>query len=239
MCNLYNLPANAIELGEKYRATIQRLMEFTETIAPRKPAPTLLVNDVGERELLAMRFGLTPVGSKEPESKMPLNNARVEKLDKWPWSVPVRSQRCVVPMQEFREPLYWGNDAGTQSYFFASDGSLLSVAGLYNIWRSPDKQTELATMTLLMRPACDYLMENGHHRMPFFLAEEGIDEWISADKRPLATSLHVLRDNAFEPELQHRVSVEMKPAWKSRQKQHLKKRDEQLADIDKFGPLGI
>ena len=77
---------------------------------------------------------------------------------------------------------------------------------------------------------------------PLVLVEDegdGIESWISGGERSIDDSRSVLQTIAFEPDLEHRVAVAMKPAWKSRAKANIKKRDEQLAEVEKTGPLGI
>ena len=235
MCNLYSLADESTRIAAAFGAMAREDSSWESIIVPRKPAPTVIVGESGTRELTAMRFGLTPVGSKEPEAKRPLNNARWENLESWPWKLSI-SHRCVLPLSKFREPLYWGDDAGTQAYFYPADESLLAVAGLYNVWRRGD--LEVATMTFIMRPACSYVMRFGHHRQPFFIEFDSIDEWLTPAECSVDNAQRLLRDIVAEPELMHAVDVEMKPAWKSRAKGNQKKRDEQLAAIEEFGPLG-
>jgi putative SOS response-associated peptidase YedK len=94
-------------------------------------------------------------------------------------------------------------------------------------------------MTFLMRPACKYVMEHGHHRQPFFIAEAGFDQWMDPHARDPKESLAILRKYAHEPPLSYTLARHMAASWKSRQKGRLADRDEQLAAIDETGPLGF
>jgi hypothetical protein len=51
-------------------------------------------------------------------------------------------------------------------------------------------------MTFLMRPACKYVMDHGHHRQPFFIEEAGLDAWMEPGKRDPKEFLAILRQFA-------------------------------------------
>jgi hypothetical protein len=82
-------------------------------------------------------------------------------------------------------------------------------------------------------------MDHGHHRQSFFISEAGYDAWMQPIARDAKESLAVLREFAYEPPLEYRIERQMAPSWKSRQKDRLADRDEQLAAITKSGPLGF
>jgi putative SOS response-associated peptidase YedK len=99
-----------------------------------------------------MQFGLAKIGAENPfDRKWPNNNARIEKYDSWPWKLPFKEHRCILPLSEFREPCYWGDTAGTEVYFKPTDGEYLGVAGLYNVWKCTGAE-KFYSMTFLMRP---------------------------------------------------------------------------------------
>ena len=94
-------------------------------------------------------------------------------------------------------------------------------------------------MTFLIRPACEYVMENGHHRQPFFIADEGFDKWMEPRKRDPKESLNILREYAHKPPLEYRVERQMAASWKSRQKGRLADRNKQLAAIEETNCSGF
>ncbi|KLU04168.1 hypothetical protein RISK_003754 [Rhodopirellula islandica] len=245
MCNRFNIKTNLAHLARSLDAAPPRQMEFTEEIFPGKPAPTVAVNRSGANEILPMAFGLVPFGKTPESQRRPLTNARVENLEKWPWKSAIKSHRCAVPMTGFREPCYWGETAGTEVDFTSDQDSPLFAAAIFTWFRSePNEQSQEEspahfTMSLIMRPALPTVMEHGHHRSPFFLKVDGIQKWIARDPRPLEDSLAVLKQHAFEPDLSVTVARQMAPTWTKRQSSNLAKRDEQLAEIEKTGPLGI
>jgi putative SOS response-associated peptidase YedK len=240
MCNRYNIKGTTQEIVEHFRATMPLLFDMpTDDILPGHIAPGLMVSLDGERELVPMQFGLAKVGAEEPfDRKWPNNNARIEKYNSWPWKLPFQEHRCVLPLSEFREPCYWGETAGTEVYFKAVDGRYLGVAGVYNVWKSQGTQ-KFYSMTFLMRPACMYVMDRGHHRQPFFIADDGFDQWMKPGKRAVEESLAILREFADERPFEYRTERQMAASWKGRQKDRLADRDEQLAAIGEAGPLGF
>jgi len=246
MCNRFNLKTNLATLGDLFDAMLSQRFEIAEDVFPNQPTPVIAINRDRRRELLPMRFGLIPFGKAPSTQKRALTNARVENLNKWPWRSSIKSHRCVVPMDGFREPCYWGQTAGTEVDFSAQDGRPMLAAGIYSWFEvdgddgDPDLPTRpTLTMSLIMRPALPIVMRHGHHRSPFFLSEDGIDDWMSRDSRSLDESWSILKTHAIVPELTATVAREMAPAWTKRQAEHLAKRDEQLAAIDENGELGI
>lgn len=234
MCNMYTVDVNHHELADWANAPVQ--LGFTwhsGSVYPRSHGPGVLLNEEGNRELVSMRFGLTPVGSKSLDHHRPLyNNARVESLDKWPWK-PSANLRCIVPLTRFKEPCYWGPLAGHQVDFFPTEGSILGVACLFH-----QLENEY-TMTFLMRPACEFVMEHGHQRQPFFIHKDGFGEWLGSEKRSIEETKNVLARYAWEPQLDFEDLGEMKSGWKSRVSAAVKKRDAELQAIKGSSPLGF
>ena len=239
MCNRYNIKGTAKDIAAYFRATMPTVFDAaSDDILPGYLAPGLILNHDGERELVPMQFGLAKIGASEPfDRKWPNNNARIEKYDSWPWKLPFKEHRCVLPLSEFREPCYWGDTAGTEVYFTPEDGKYLGVAGLYNVWKSQGAE-KFYSMTFLMRPASKYVMDHGHHRQPFFIEERGFDSWMEPRVRDVKESLAVLHEFAYERPIRHQLARQMAASWKSRQKARLEDRDEQLAAIEETGPLG-
>lgn len=240
MCNRFEVDTDRAALALTFNAQLPLAFDWEAEIYPRQTAPGLLRNCDGQRELLPMQFGLAPPRSKTPsDPKRALNNTRVESVEQWPWETSFRRFRCIVPMTSFREPCYWGETAGTEVDFTPADRTLLGVAAVYNIWQSYDKTDEIVTMSLLTRPASEFIMEHGHHRMPFFLEESGFDAWLEPGNRDAGQSRSVLHRFALEPPLRHQVARQMAESWTKRRAARLKQRDEQLAAIEASSPLGF
>ena len=238
MCNRFTISATPQDLASFYQAILSPEFEQKggvplSEVFPYSPAPGLLLNTQGNREVRPMQFSITPAWSKEQKVKYQTNNARVEDIEtKKTFSGPLKKHRCLIPISRFREASYWGASAGKELEFEPVGEELLYAAGIYSIWQ------RRTTMALVMRPAGEYIMQHGHHRQPLFLSEAGVDAWITGGEREASLSKQVLQQYAYEPELRYTVAREMAPAWKSRQKAHLTKRDEQLEAIASGGPLG-
>jgi putative SOS response-associated peptidase YedK len=112
------------------------------------------------------------------------------------------------------------------------------VAGLFNVWKTTGAERSYS-MTFLMRPACKYAMDHGHHRQPFFIADDGFNKWMEPGKRDPKESLAILREYAYDGPFEYRIERQMAASWKGRQKDRLADRDEQLAAITETGPLGF
>ena len=234
MCNMYTIDVNHHEIADWSDAAIQ--LGFTwhsGSVFPRSTGPGILLNEDLQRELVPMRFGLTPVGSKSLDHHKPIyNNARVESLDKWPWKLSA-NRRCIVPLTRFKEPCYWGPMAGHQIDFYSPETPILGVACLYHRFEDD------VTMTFLMRPASPFVMDHGHQRQPFFVHPDGFSDWLGGGKRDINDSKKVLARYAFEPELTFEDLGEMKSGWKSRVPAAVKKRDAELKAIEESGPFGF
>ncbi len=175
--------------------------------------------------MVPMQFGLAKIGASDPfDRKWPNNNARIEKINGWPWKAPIKAHRCVLPVSKSREPCYWGETAGTEVYFKATDGKDLGVAGVYNVWKTEGAE-HFYSMAFLMRPASEYVMEHGHHRQPFFIEEAGYDAWMEPGERDPKDSLAILKEYVYEKPFEFTLAREMAASWKSRQKARLAERD--------------
>lgn len=237
MCNRFEVNTDSVSLA--YALGAQLLFDgqfWGEEVFPMTATPAMLHGVDGARELHAMQFGF---GAPD-RGGATFNNARIENIGKWPWKDAFARHRCIVPITSFREPCYWGTPAGKEVNFYRTDDKpLLAAAGIYSVWVSPDKQQTKLLMSLLMRPAMPYVLDNGHHRSPFFLSPDGFDDWLGGGKRRPKESLEVLKEYAEEPELAYHVAREMGPTWKKRQPGRVRKRDEQLEAIERDGELGF
>ncbi len=240
MCNRYNVRGSTNELAEYFGATLPKMFDMpSRDIFPGELAPGLLRNQDGERELVPMQFGLAKIGTSDPfDRKWPNNNARIEKIDGWPWKIPIKSHRCILPLSMFCEPCYWGEPAGTEVYFKPSDDKYLGVAGLYNVWKGQGVE-QLYSMTFLMRPASEYVMENGHQRQTFFIEDAGFDAWMEPVARDSKESLAILREYVYEPSFSLETVRHLAESWTKRQADRIADRDEQIAAIEETGRLGF
>ena len=235
MCSFYNLKTNHHQILNWGGVASDR--DWPESVAVKQFGPALKLDDDGKRELVSMRFGLIPASAKSVDQYKPAyNNARFENLSKWPWKLSLSTGRCVVPLTSFREPCYWGVPAGSMVNFYSPECSILGVAALCHRFQGPG--TDLWSMTMIMRPASTFVMENGHQRQPLFVHPDGFSDWMIG-RKDLKQCRTTLSRWCHEPQLEYRDAVAMKPGWEKRQPAALAKRDSELESIETSGALGI
>lgn len=187
MCGRFTLAFDGGGLLHAYLATSQdRAAEWDPvySIAPRTVAPVVreFVDDEGElhRTLEMARWGLHPAWAKD-KGPRPIN-ARMETVaTNGLFRGPFSSGRAVVPMTGYYE---WveAEDGGKDPFFIHHpDGKLLHAAGLTAARKSEDGEGWDVTFTIVTREARDAGGEV-HDRMPAFLTEDTLAEWLSPGK---------------------------------------------------------
>ena len=187
MCGRFTLVFDGDGLLRAYLATSQdRAAEWDPvySIAPRTKAPVVreFVDDEGElqRSLELARWGLHPSWAKD-KGPRPIN-ARLETIaTNGMFRGPFSSGRAVVPMTGYYE---WveAEDGGKDPFFIHHpDGELLHAAGVTAASKSEDGGGWDVTFTIVTREARDAGGEV-HDRMPVFLTEEAVGEWLAPGK---------------------------------------------------------
>ena len=142
-------------------------------VAPSCPVPVVRLAG-GTRELVALRWGMVPHWSRTPQGYV---NARSETvLDKPAFRDPIRSRRCLIPVDAFFEWQTAGRKK--QPYLFRrAGGGLLVFAGVWDRWDGPDGPLE--TVAILTVPAND-LVKPFHDRMPAVIDPGQFGLWLGA-----------------------------------------------------------
>ncbi|GAA4610200.1 SOS response-associated peptidase [Actinoallomurus liliacearum] len=136
MCGRYSTARGREEIIDAFdveRDTTDAL-EPDYNVAPTKPVPMILTRDV--RELHVARWGLVPSWAKDPAIGSRMINARVETVHEKPaFRRAFARRRCLLPADGYYE-WYTREEGGKQPFFIRpSDGSMLAMAGLYEVWR--------------------------------------------------------------------------------------------------------
>jgi putative SOS response-associated peptidase YedK len=181
MCGRYATARGRQEIIDAFdveRDTTEAL-EPDYNVAPTKPVPIILARDV--RELHVARWGLVPSWAKDPAIGSRMINARVETAHEKPaFRRAFARRRCVLPADGYYE-WYAREEGGKQPFFIRpSDGGMLAMAGLYEIWRpDPDAPAEewLLTCTVITTEATDDV-GHIHERMPMLVERERFDAWL-------------------------------------------------------------
>jgi putative SOS response-associated peptidase YedK len=209
MCGRYASSRRPQDLVEEFEI---EQPEVKETLAPDyNVAPTKEVYAVVERppskekerpaqrQLRVVTWGLVPSWAKDPAIGNRLINARVETAAEKPaFRRAFASRRCLLPADGFYEwytpeepeaedrPEEGGpkrRKPRKQPFFIHSpDGSVLAMAGLYEIWRDPTKSEDDPdrfrwTCTILTTNAQDDLGRI-HDRAPLLVERDKYAAWL-------------------------------------------------------------
>jgi putative SOS response-associated peptidase YedK len=150
-----------------------------------------------ERQLRVVTWGLVPSWAKDPKIGSKMINARMETVAEKPaFRRAFDRRRAILPADGYYEwytpeadsPL-GRTKAGKprkQPFFIRpKDGSILAMAGLYELWRDPTKADDdptrwLWTCTVITTDAEDDLGRI-HDRMPLMLTPDKYDAWLDPD----------------------------------------------------------
>jgi putative SOS response-associated peptidase YedK len=218
MCGRYASARKRIELLEEFRVERDRVGEPLQpdyNVAPTKPVYAVLTHgsrgtqaDPGPaadaaRELRVVRWGLVPSWAKDRSIASRLINARAETVASKPaFRRAFAHRRCLLPADGYYE---WQRpEAGQgvkQPYFICrGDGRPLAFAGLYELWRNPerprggpdahapegtelpqeDESSWLWTATIITTSAPDEFGQI-HDRMPMVVQPDCWPDWLDPD----------------------------------------------------------
>ncbi|MDA0691597.1 MAG: SOS response-associated peptidase [Nitrospinae bacterium] len=197
MCGRYTLtkPAKSIQ---SHFGQIEFNFEHREryNIAPTQECPVIAVQQ-GNRQLLAMRWGLVPPWARDETMAAKMINARAETVQEKPsFKQSFKTKRCLVPADGFIE---WKKTAsGKQPHYFTRKGKgLFAFAGIWSEW---EKDGVLLWTFSLITTACNALVQPIHHRMPVILAPDDYETWLNAafDAKTLQSLLTPFPANLME-----------------------------------------
>jgi putative SOS response-associated peptidase YedK len=209
MCGRYASSRRPEDLAEEFEIDQAKVTEtVTEPLAPdfnvaptkevyavltRPPKEEASQESLGERQLRVLRWGLVPFWAKDPAIGSKMINARMETVDQKPaFRRAFAKRRCLVPADGYFEwyPTEQHTLAGKpvkQPFFIhPTDGSVLAMAGLYEIWRDPtreddDPQRFRWTCTVLTTSAEDSL-GHIHDRMPLLVEPARYADWLDPSR---------------------------------------------------------
>lgn len=175
MCGRYVLKASTFEMQKHFH--LDEVPQWTAryNIAPMQAAP--IIQSIAPRKLLVAQWGLLPHWTKDVKIAHQLINARSETIDtKAAFRELLSTHRCIVPADGFYE---WHREGKQRlpHFIHRRDSALLSMAGLWSRWRSPDG-LDVETFTIITAAANDDMKEL-HERMPIFFTDEQRALWLS------------------------------------------------------------
>jgi len=136
----------------------------------------IIVNESGQNRLSLCRWGFVPSWCKELNVGYKMINARAETVAEKPSFREAFSRyRCLVVADGFYE---WKHEGGKKRPFYIHrrDGKPFGMAGLYNLWTSPEG-SQVCTGTIITTDANDVLAPI-HDRMPVILSLDETGRWL-------------------------------------------------------------
>ncbi|ACY99244.1 protein of unknown function DUF159 [Thermomonospora curvata DSM 43183] len=209
MCGRYSLSRTRRELIEQFHVQLDAAGDAVRpdyNIAPTKEVLAVLARPPQEethaaeasvpavRQLRALRWGLVPSWAKDVKIGNRLINARAETVHEKPsFRRAFAKRRCLLPADGFYEWYTMERNGGRpakQPFFIRPrDGAVMAMAGLYELWRSPEDDQWLWTCTIITTQASDDVGRI-HDRMPMVVRPDDWDAWLD----PALTDVARVRD---------------------------------------------
>ncbi len=184
MCGRYARRSDKQRIAEHFHVRGTSVPEFVPSfnVAPQTFQPVIrLSRDIGEREIVLMRWGLIPFWAKDAKVGFSAINAKAETVATAPaFREAFKHRRCLVPADAFYE---WQKlDAKNKQPFAIAlkSGEPYAFAGLWERWRDPASREPLETFTIITTDPNE-LVEPLHDRMPVIVPEKDYDRWLRSD----------------------------------------------------------
>jgi putative SOS response-associated peptidase YedK len=203
MCGRYassRRPEDLVEEFEIDKVEVKEALAPDYNVAPTKPVYAVVerpprseeepaADAEPERQLRVLTWGLVPFWAKDPSIGNKMINARMETVHEKPaFRRAFASRRCLLPADGYYEwyPTKVLTKAGRpmkQPFFIhPTDGGVMAMAGLYEIWRDPTRADDDParfrwTCTVLTTTAED-AVGRIHDRMPLLVEPERFDAWL-------------------------------------------------------------
>jgi putative SOS response-associated peptidase YedK len=192
MCGRFTITVSMEELMLRYLTNDTTIIHYSPkyNMAPMQKIPAV-IHDGSRNRLGEVRWGLVPSWAKEDKNGSNLINARAETLlEKASFKRLIGTRRCIIPADGFYE--WQKRDSGKQPMrIVMRDGGIFSMAGLYDIWTSPEG-TRISTCTIITT-APNSLMADIHDRMPVILSQGDEEEWLRRDNTGIPSLMKLLK----------------------------------------------
>lgn len=190
MCGRYTLRLQADEIADQLSLPIDDGFDWQPSynLAPTQMVPAVILNP--SKALSLLQWGLIPHWMKpKPDGSITgFINARSESAAQKPsFRTAFKHNRCLILADGFYE---WKKLSGKNKqpmYFTTEDKELLTFAGLWSTWNSPDGDPRHTCTILTTQP--NSLVQQAHDRMPVILPPQHRDLWLTAEDNELLQSL--------------------------------------------------
>jgi putative SOS response-associated peptidase YedK len=202
MCGRYASSRRPDDLVEEFEIEESRVPEplaADYNVAPTKEVYAVMARppakeEPPQRQLRVLRWGLVPSWAKDPSIGNRMINARMETVAEKPaYKRAFAVRRCLLPADGYFE---WyptsektlsrtggpGKPKKQPFFIHPTDGGVLAMAGLYEIWRDPTRDEQDAdrfrwTCTVLTTQAEDDV-GHIHDRMPLMVPRDRWEPWL-------------------------------------------------------------
>ncbi|MFC4905909.1 SOS response-associated peptidase [Actinomadura gamaensis] len=241
MCGRYATTRARQELLDQFAIQADETggdLEPDYNVAPTKQVPAVLVRRPGGeggddeealRQLRTLRWGLVPSWAKDLSIGARMINARVETVAEKPaYRRAFARRRCLLPADGYFEWYTLQDDPAVDEkgkkrkprkqpfYIHPKDGAIMAMAGLYELWKSPEDEW-VWTCTVITTDAPDDLGRI-HDRMPMIVTPDRWDAWLdpaltaadevrglltpamagTMDAHPVSTAVNNVRNNGAQ-----------------------------------------
>lgn len=170
-------------------------LEPNYNVAPTQDVYAV-VEDDDTRHLDAFFWGLVPSWAKDAKIGSRMINARAETLaQKNAYKSSFAKRRCLIPADGFYEwrKLGPGKKPKKQPMFVRrADGAPLAFAGLWSVWRGPDKNQEPLRSVTIVTTTPNTTLADVHDRMPVIVPEDDWGRWLDRDDHDLVALQELL-----------------------------------------------
>lgn len=201
MCGRYSVAIQAIEVANELRAALHLPAEMPQrfNVAPTNDAPIAIeLADVhtDRRRIGLARFGLVPAESGGPKAVgARYLNLRAEGVaSQRMFAESAAARRCLVIADGFYEWEKTGAKTKQAWRVHASDGALITMAGIWDVWRPVDGE-KVPSFAILTIPSIAPL-SSLHDRMPVIVPHELRDRWLSPEEHDAKALLREIRHAA-------------------------------------------
>jgi putative SOS response-associated peptidase YedK len=185
MCGRYVRRSDKQKLGDTFRVgnltdiPLEAAPDYNVATTTRQP---VIRNnrDTGEREMVAMRWGMVPYFAKSLADFRGFStiNAQAETImSKALWRVPFQRRRCLVPANGFYEWKKIDPKAKQPYAFTMKSGEPFAFAGLWDGWKEPSTEEWLQSYAIITTTPNE-LTATVHNRMPVILKPSDYDRWL-------------------------------------------------------------
>lgn len=183
MCGRFALSANAGDIEKLVpgiKTDISEVHKFN--IAPSQDIVTV----TSDYNTKLLRWGLIPSWSKDPSIGNKMINARAETISEKPsFRNLIMTNRCLIIASGYYEWKTMEDGSKVPYYIKSTDELLMTFAGLWTTWQSPNKTT-LDSCTIITIKA-NQQISSIHNRMPVVISNMHRDAWLnkSTDKNAI------------------------------------------------------